>query len=157
MRIKNLKDEDFIQYKECSMFIGTITCSWKCCIEAKNNICQNSSLANAPIVEIDNKTIVERYLNNPLTSAIVFGGLEPIDQIDELIDFISFFRSKSNDTVIIYTGYNENEIGEQINLLRQFGNIIIKFGRYIPNSPQHFDEVLGVKLASSNQYAKKYE
>ena len=36
-----------------------------------------------------------------------------------------------------------------------YSNIIIKFGRFIPNREPHFDEVLGVNLASNNQYAKR--
>ena len=33
-------------------------------------------------------------------------------------------------------------------------NIIIKFGRYIPNQEKHYDDVLGIELASDNQYAE---
>jgi hypothetical protein len=36
-----------------------------------------------------------------------------------------------------------------------FKNIIIKFGRFVPNKPHHIDEVLGIELASDNQYAKR--
>jgi hypothetical protein len=39
--------------------------------------------------------------------------------------------------------------------LCQFSNIIIKFGRFRPGQEPHYDEVLGVKLASDNQYAKR--
>ena len=35
-----------------------------------------------------------------------------------------------------------------------FKNIIIKFGRYVPNQKEHYDEILGINLASSNQYAE---
>jgi len=34
MRIKTIKDEDFVNYKKASMFIGTATCDFKCCKEA---------------------------------------------------------------------------------------------------------------------------
>ena len=33
MRLKALIDEDFTNYKKPSMFIGTISCNWKCCKE----------------------------------------------------------------------------------------------------------------------------
>jgi hypothetical protein len=33
------------------------------------------------------------------------------------------------------------------------GNLIFKFGRFIPDRPHRFDEVLGVELASDNQFA----
>ena len=71
------------------------------------------------------------------------------------------------DDIVIYTGYNENEeiftekcfevFNRHMNLiehLSRYKNIIIKFGRFIPNRPHKFDEVLGVELASDNQYAK---
>ena len=34
-------------------------------------------------------------------------------------------------------------------------NIIIKFGRFVPMQQPHFDPILGVNLASDNQYAKQ--
>ena len=39
--------------------------------------------------------------------------------------------------------------------LASFPNIIVKYGRYIPAQTSHFDELLGVMLASPNQFAKK--
>jgi hypothetical protein len=65
------------------------------------------------------------------------------------------FRCYTNDDIVIYTGYNESEVSEQIERLRYFKNIIIKFGRYIPNQQAHYDDILGVNLASNNQYAIK--
>jgi hypothetical protein len=56
------------------------------------------------------------------------------------------------DDVVIYTGYNPEEIQPQISQLKPLKNIIIKFGRFIPNRPHRYDEVLGVELASDNQY-----
>ena len=56
---------------------------------------------------------------------------------------------------MIYTGYLKDEILEKIDQLRKFKNIIIKFGRYIPDSEKTFDETLGVHLPSDNQYAEK--
>jgi len=60
----------------------------------------------------------------------------------------------SNDDIVLYTGYNEDEICDKIHLLSQYRNIIVKFGRFIPNQEKHYDEILGVELASPNQYAK---
>ena len=45
-------------------------------------------------------------------------------------------------------------VDQEMNL---YGNIIIKFGRFIPNQPSIYDEILGVTLASNNQYAKRLE
>ena len=86
-----------------------------------------------------------------------FQGLEPFDTFDDLCDFVFQFRYcfAQNDDIIIYTGYNKDEISTQLSQLKQFSNIIVKFGRYIPNCQTHYDEILGVELASPNQYAER--
>ena len=53
MKIKGLVDEDFVQYQKPSMFIIAPYCSFKCDKEAGCEVCQNSDLAAAPIIEID--------------------------------------------------------------------------------------------------------
>lgn len=76
-------------------------------------------------------------------------------QINELIPLIACFRIQGcNDEFIIYTGYYPNEIEEELSMLKNFDNIIIKYGRYIPNRPSRYDEVLGINLVSDNQYAE---
>lgn len=157
MKVKNIIEEDFTNYKEPSMFIVTSICSFKCDKEAGCQVCQNSDLATAPIIDISAEEIIERYLNNPITEAVTVGGLEPFDQFDELIDFIIKFRAKSNDDIVIYTGYYSNEIFTYLKELSIFKNIIIKFGRFIPDSLPIYDELLGVKLASCNQKAMRLE
>lgn len=164
MKIRGLMDEDVVNYKKCSMYIAFPSCTFKCEKEYGEKICQNSSLANAPLIDIKIEDICKRYVENPLTNAIVFGGLEPFNSPFDLISFIDCLRRhfECEDDIVIYTGYTEEELLEEnslLNLLYQnickFKNIIIKFGRYIPNQEAHFDEVLGVNLASNNQYAKK--
>lgn len=157
MRIKDLIDENFQDYKKISMFICTISCTGKCYRELglDCSICQNSKIISQPIFVIEDKKIIHRYVSSPITKAIVFGGMEPLDQFEELLAFISKFREETSDDVIIYTGYKEEEVQDKISQLSQFPNIIVKFGRYIPNAPSRYDPVLGVTLASDNQYAKK--
>lgn len=155
MIIKQLMDEDFVNYSKPSMFIGFPSCSWKCEKECGERVCQNSALATSPDKNIDITDLVERYLNNPITSAVVCGGLEPFDSFSTLLDFIACIRQATQDDIIIYTGYKEDEIQEPINILKEFKNIIIKFGRFIPNQETHYDKVLGVCLASPNQYARR--
>ena len=120
------------------MLICGCKCTWKCGKE----LCQNSQLALSPIKEIEVQKIVEEYLKNDLTSAIVFGGLEWMDQFLELLECIEAFREKTDDDIVIYTGYDKNEIEEHIITLKKFKNIIVKFGRFIPNQKPHFDKVL---------------
>jgi hypothetical protein len=157
MRIKFIKDEDIVNYKKMSMFIGAISCTWKCCKEAglPCSVCQNYPWSNNEVVIIPTADIIKRYMDNPLTEAVVFGGLEPMDQFIELMEFVKEFRKVSDDDIVIYTGYNRNEIKDRAYMLSLFPNIIIKYGRYVPNSPSVYDEVLGVTLASDNQYAIK--
>ena len=120
-------------------------------------MCQNSSLAQSPSIEIGIKTLVHRYVNNPITSAIVIGGLEPFDSEDDLVILIAYLRVATQDDIVIYTGYTKEEIKsrEIYKRLLRFPNIIIKFGRYIPDQQKHYDETLGVYLASDNQYGVK--
>lgn len=158
MRLKTIADEDFVNYKLPVMYIGTAHCNGKCCREAgiPLSVCQNDGWRANATIEIDDNKIIERYLNNKITSAICFAGLEPFEQYDEVLSFIKKLRKnyQCNDTVIIYTGYNKTEILSQISELQQFKNIIIKYGRYIPRQKRHYDKVLGVYLASDNQFAE---
>lgn len=155
MKLKGVTVEDFVNYKLPSMFLITCHCSWKCCTELGLDvgICQNSSLAQLPDKEISNETLYLQFSTNPITKAVVIGGLEPMIQINEIIDLIKLFRKYGEKCpFIIYTGYNPEEIPEPIDRLKKYENIIVKFGRFIPDQPSHFDEILGVELASPNQY-----
>lgn len=155
MQIKGVTDEDFVNYKKASMFIAFPFCSFKCEKECGVCCCQNSNLANSPNIEVSYEALVNRYMSNPITSAIVCGGLEPFDSWPNLHSLVQKFRERTEDDIVIYTGYNREEIEDAISTLSSFKNIIIKFGRFIPNQESHFDEVLGVKLASPNQYAER--
>ncbi len=159
MRVKTVVDEDFTNYKKASMFIGTISCGGKCCIESgiPLSVCQNDGWRSCAPITVPDRVLCQRYLNNLVTSAIVFGGLEPMEQFDELFSFLSVLRGEFScgDDVVIYTGYNADEIPHQLETLQEYGNIVIKFGRYRPNEQPHLDNVLGVQLASDNQYASK--
>lgn len=139
------------------MFIIFPKCSFKCDKEANCEICQNSHLAKEPIINYSVDKIVERYKTNPITKAVVCGGLEPFDTLDDLTNLISTIRRASDDDIVIYTGYKEEEIFLVVeNLISKYKNIIIKYGRYIPNQESKYDKILGIILASNNQYAVRY-
>jgi hypothetical protein len=162
MRIKAMVAENFGDYKFPSMFLASCWCDGKCAKDGNFPFewCQNHSWIDTPILEVDDKEIIDRYLINPITKAFVFGGLEWLNnrQYPELFNFLKVLRwdYDCHDTVVIFTGYTEDECVDIVQELQEvFDNIIIKFGRYVPGEVPHRDYVLGVDLASSNQYAKR--
>jgi len=157
MKLKGIVVEDFVNYSKPSLFLISSICDWKCCRELgiDISICQNQPMVTQPTKDINTEDIYKAYINNDITKAIVIGGLEPMLQFNELYDIITYFRSKgTTDPFIIYTGYYPNEIKTELEALKCFNNIIVKFGRYIPNRPSKYDEVLGITLVSDNQYAE---
>lgn len=159
LRLKTIVDEDFVNYCKPAMFIGTISCGGKCCTEGDFplSVCQNDEWRACPILSVPDETIYDRYRVNPITRAILFGGLEPFEQFEEIFNFISLIRTLHfcSDDVVIYTGYYPEEISKEIEALKIFQNIIVKFGRFIPNRPHKFEPILGVELASNNQFAMR--
>lgn len=165
MKIKGLVEYDICNYSKPSMFIIFPKCTFKCDHDCGMAICQNSHLTQSDDIEISKEEIMQRYMQNPLTHAFVFGGLEPFDSLESLVPLINTIRNKfdCDDDIVIYTGYTEDELSREGAVIHDhykyicesFTNIIIKFGRFRPNCPHHFDEVLGVELASPNQYAKR--
>lgn len=155
MIVKGIQEEDFINYKKPAMFISFPSCTWKCEKECGKKVCQNGTLATTPNINIDVKTIVNKYINNPITKSIVCGGLEPFDTFDDLLQLIVYLRIVTDDEIIIYTGYYKEEIANKLPLLSKYKNIIIKYGRFLNNDKPIFDEILGVTLASSNQYSER--
>ena len=158
MILKGLIDTDIVNYKKTSMVLEFPFCSFKCDKECGQQVCQNSALATAPIIDVDIDDVIQRYIDNPMTEAIVCQGLEPFDSWKDLCNFIIDFRTlyRRDDDIVIYTGYNKEEVKDKIDVLWHFfPNIIVKFGRYVPGQQPHYDELLGVNLASDNQYAEK--
>lgn len=153
--LKGIIDEDFVNYKVPSMTLMFPKCSFKC--EIGKAVCQNSKLALEPDITVDIDKLCQRYLNNKISRAIVCQGLEPMDSFDELLEFVKILRNfyKCDDEIALFTGYFEHEISDEIALLSEYKNIIVKFGRYLPDQEPHYDEVLGIKLASDNQYGKR--
>ena len=71
MIIKGILDEDFVNYKKCSMYIAFPFCTFKCDKENGCQLCQNMELTHAPNISIPAEDLVKRYLDNPLTHSIV--------------------------------------------------------------------------------------
>lgn len=161
MKLIDVLSEDVVNYKKTSMTLVFPYCDFKCNKDAGKIVCHNFELGKSKIQEVSPQTIIDLfYINNPLTHAVVMQGLEPLhpDSINDVIEFIHILRDIYNcqDDIVIYTGYTEEECREMdtLRLLLPYMNIIIKFGRYIPGQEKHYDDFLGIYLASDNQYAK---
>lgn len=82
-------------------------------------------------------------------------------QFEELRGLIAYFRQKEClDDFVIYTGYYPQELTQQLVSLRMLntiygGTIILKVRPLCSGSAPVQDPVLGVTLASSNQYAER--
>ena len=158
MLIKDLIDEDFTNYKKPCMYIAASKCNWKCCIEQglDISICQNSQIARQNDFSVTIPELYDRYINNPITESILFSGLEPMLQFEDVLETVKYFRNNGcNDDFVIYTGYYKEEISDKVEELSKYNNIVIKFGRYKPEDEKHKDEILGVELISNNQYAER--
>lgn len=155
MIVKGIIFEDFINYKKPSMVIEMPRCSFKCDKECGRQVCQNSPLASAPDIDVDINSIIEQYAYNDITEAVVFQGLEPFDTSIQVLTFVKRFRNSGlKDDIVIYTGYWKEEIENQIALLQRYSNIIIKFGRFIPDQELRYDPILGIKIFEP-QYAER--
>lgn len=158
--VKGIIWEDIVNYKKISTTIMCSKCNFKCDKENGVQLCQNWGLAAAPTQTVPIDDILDRHVKNPLTEAIVMQGLEPFDTPFDIYTVAAALKDfKCKDDLVIYTGYNKSEINPaHIQNLLFFlpGDLIIKYGRYIPNQTPHYDEILGVKLASDNQFAEIY-
>jgi pyruvate-formate lyase-activating enzyme len=148
MLLSGFEEENFTNYHKPSMTVGFPSCDFKC-----GKWCQNISLKNSKRILMNDDEIARRYVKNHITHAIVCAGLEPLDTFDMLMHLMMTLRKYTNDDIIIYTGYREDEVPDKTKQLATIPNVIIKYGRYVPDGTPTFDDVLGVQLASDNQYA----
>lgn len=151
--------EVFGDYKKTSLLLSVKTCDYKCCIEGNFNIniCHNYHLDSNEEKEISPQYIWNKVNSNPLIQGVIFAGKEPMLDIyfEDMLKVIKEIRENSNIDIVIFTGYYEKEIPNKIEELKKYKNIVVKFGRYIPNRNSIFSDVLGTTLASDNQYAVK--
>ena len=110
MKIKSILDEDFVNYKVPSMYIAFPFCSFKCEKDCGMQCCQNSTLAKSKIVECEDDSLIQRYLRNPITKAIVCCGLEPFDSWEDLYALISTQRDHIDTLLKIIKRLQEDMI-----------------------------------------------
>lgn len=158
IHLKGVVMEDFVNYAKPSLFLITCKCDWKCCHEANIpiTVCQNEPVVRQAAKEFLISSIYKAYIDNEITKAVVIGGLEPILQFEEVLSLLDYFRKQNcNDDFVIYTGYYKEEIEKEIEQLKKYPNVILKYGRYKPNSVSRFDDILQITLVSDNQYAER--
>lgn len=160
MLVTEITDNDTRFYKKPSLYVATAKCSFKCDRECGEPICSEYSKAGVRGIHYTPKQILNKYISSLHAEALVFGGMEPFDSAIDLYLCIKEFRAAyQNVPIIIWSGYTPDELNELgfLTPLLQFPNIIIKFGRYVPDDKPHYDQLLGVRLASRNQRAYKLE
>lgn len=151
-----LKDavEVFQDYKKSAILFSTCYCNWKCCHEAgiPESVCQNQKVAQQREVYLPFESVLKK-VNQSFTDAVIFGGLEPMLQADEVVQCIQYLRQHGvKKDIVVYTGYYVEEIDEETLAYLAMNDVILKCGRYIPDRKPKFDAVLGITLASDNQY-----
>ena len=158
IHLKGVIMEDFVNYAKPSIFLITCQFDWKCCHEANIpvSVCQNEPIVRQPTKEFLISSVYKAYIENEITKAIVIGGLEPFMQFNEILSLLKYFRENNcYDDFVIYTGYYKEEIEKEIEQLKKYPNVILKYGRYKPNTSLRFDDILKITLASDNQYAER--
>ena len=158
MIVKLVKQDDFVQYKKPCVVVCFPNCTWKCCTEAgiPTSVCQNQEMCGLKDIDITPEDVYNLYKESLFAVSICCSGLEPMLQFDDVLSLLKYFREHDCDAdFVIYTGYYRHEIEDKIEQLAKYKNVIVKFGRFIPNQEKHYDEVLGVWLASDNQYAER--
>lgn len=164
MILLDIVDYDIVNYKDPAMFLIFSVCKGFKCEKENNEDCPNRGLKDMNKVNISAESVFERYDKQKLTRAIVCGGLEPFDTPQDLVELITTLQNHDfSDTLVIYTGYNKDETEVDTvlyNLYKQKPcfSLIFKYGRYLKKKNRStYCEELGINLASSNQFAIKFE
>lgn len=159
MHLKGIVDESFAEYKEASMLLITPSCDWKC------RGCNSRHLSQLETKNFPDEEILKRFVENSNTTAIVIAGLEPMDNVSELWNFLfsarKFFDQGTRPLIIIYTGYDLEELKKHYWSwleagIKQYGNVILKCGRYKADRKPYFSTVLGITLPGRNQLVYDY-
>ena len=103
----------------------------------------------------EGEVILKKY--SPIGELSIFAKeyAEALAQTTGMISCIT-----DHDQVVAAAGpgskeFAGKEISKELDALRPLGNIVVKFGRFIPNKPSRYDDVLGIELSSDNQFAER--
>lgn len=158
MKTKGIYYDKGTLYKKPSMVITASRCSGKCFAgheDIKEDICPDIKYFFERTEDIRDDKIVVAYTEDKRYKALVFAGLEPFDSFSEMLRLIKIFRGAGiEDDIVIYTGYEAEEIWSLLSMLSEISNVIVKLGRHLPNVKPGADPVLGVVLDSENQHGE---
>lgn len=137
---------------EDAPFIGALVSSIDCgynCIH-----CFNQHIKDIPTKLYSETDIVNEIKSNIFNQGIILSGLEWTLQPDEMISLVNC-AIDNNLLVMLYTGMEESIFCNLFpEVVKQ--SLYIKFGRYNENLKSNNYASFGVKLASTNQYIKRF-
>lgn len=138
---------------EDAPFVGALISAIDCNMNCKN--CFNQWLKEEPIIHDLSLNIISQIKQNKFNKGVIFGGLEWSLQPDDLYNLAKL--SIENDLeVIIYTGLYEYDFFKRVPKLKNLSGFYVKFGQFKEGLMVEDNIQYGVKLASSNQYIKKF-
>ncbi|MDN5351578.1 MAG: hypothetical protein PWQ12_497 [Clostridiales bacterium] len=134
-------------------FIGAVVIANRCSMPCED--CINESLkSDVYTMEDSAEEIVETIQANGLNQGVILSGLEWTEQPEDLTNLVTAALNQHLE-VMVYTHHSEKRFFEIVpGLIGK--KIYVKFGLYDSNlrSDNHFS--YDVKLATTNQYIKKF-
>jgi len=134
---------------EDAPFVGALVCALDCNIGCKG--CFNQSLKEAPIFYKKADEIMDEIMSNPFNEGVILAGLEWSLQPTELLALVKSATVR-NMPVIVYTGHDINTFLRRVPLIKQFTEVLVKYGAYDESKLSLTHEAYGIKLASTNQH-----
>lgn len=101
MKIKRIEHER----SQDANFVGALICANDCHKKCKG--CINKHLKKEPSFEASADEIINEVLSNPFNKGIILGGLEWLEQPQDMLELCSL-ASKEGLEIIIYTGNDIN-------------------------------------------------
>ena len=112
------------------------------------------SISKKEKIETNWQEVIDEVRSNPFNQGIILGGLEWTYFPDRMTELVNG-ALQNNLEVMIYTYMGEEEFSEKFPNLTSLP-IYIKFGEYDSSKETNNNFHYGVKLATSNQYIKKF-
>ena len=160
MQLKKIEETKTLYNNELSLYLIASSCKWKC------KICPNAHYSRFETVDIPNTDILQKFKSDDNLKAIVIGGLEPMDQMNDLRGFIfdarKFFEPGDRPKIVIYTGYEMDELNKMhysglASELMQYGNAMVIAGRNIWKTKKKFYLSINTYLTSDIKLIYEYK